>query len=62
MTIDQPTPDQPGLHGIDFDGFLAVFCERENLLAAYPHVCPETDADVEQDREMRQSMNADGEP
>lgn len=31
-----------GLHGIDFGGgFLAVFCERENLLAMYPHVCPE---------------------
>lgn len=38
---DQPTPEPSGLHGIDFDGFLAVFCERENLLATYPHTCPE---------------------
>jgi hypothetical protein len=42
--MDQPDPaeDRPGLHGVDFgDGFLAVFCERENLLAMYPHVCPD---------------------
>jgi hypothetical protein len=35
------TPEPTGLHGLDFgDGFLAVFCERENLLAMYPHQCP----------------------
>jgi hypothetical protein len=46
--------DEAGLHGIDFGGgFLAVFCERENLLAMYPHVCPldetgfPTDAELE---------------
>lgn len=41
---DNDAHDEAGLHGIDFgDGFLAVFCERENLLAMYPHVCPEQD-------------------
>jgi len=31
-----------GLHGIDLGdgGRPLVFCERENLLAMYPHVCP----------------------
>ena len=40
--------NQPGLHGIDFGGgFLAVFCERENLLAMYPHVCPDLADDAQ---------------
>lgn len=47
-----PDHDQPGLHGIDFgDGFLAVFCERENLLAMYPHTCPAVESAFPTDTE-----------
>lgn len=43
--FQERTEDRTGLHGLDFgDGFMAVFCERENLLAMYPHVCPEPPA------------------
>jgi hypothetical protein len=50
----EPTPEPTGLHGIDFGGgHPLVFCERENLLAMYPHQCPveepafPTDAEIE---------------
>jgi hypothetical protein len=49
------TPEPAGLHGIDFGGFLAVFCERENLLATYPHECPADEPVFPTDAEMERA-------
>jgi hypothetical protein len=50
------TPEPTGLHGLDFgDGFLAVFCEHENLLAMYPHQCPADEPDFPTDAEIERA-------